>query len=399
MKAKTALLLAFLVLLCSCGKAGERNITETQKGEYAGESSSGVWISYSEINSMLASSDGFDFELEKAVDNCRSLKIQNVYIHVRAYCDSLFESEYFPLTDKAEGYDCDIFEKITTAFHDAGIKVHAWINPYRVLTSSSDIEKVNHGSLAYKWLKDDDPENDLNVCFADGIYLNPAEDGVRRLVIDGIREIIDRYDVDGIHFDDYFYPTTSSDFDRESYEKYKAAAENPLSLGDWRRSNVNALISGCYSAIKYKDADILFSVSPAASIEKNYGEYYADIREWVKNGYVDYLIPQLYFGFKYPDSKYRFQNLLEEWKALLSENRDIGLLIGLASYKIGDDGEDDREEWQNDTDIISREAEICREDDTVLGYVIFSYKSLFSNAALNSEQRENLLKILNSEEV
>ena len=234
----------------------------------------------------------------------------------------------------------------------------------------------------------------MAVC--NGIYLNPAEQEVRELVINGIREVLQKYDVDGIHFDDYFYPTTDPEFDMASYEKYKSGAENPLELSDWRRSNVNALISACYTAVKYYDKDILFTVSPMASVEKNYNELYADVSAWAKNGCVDCIIPQLYFGFDYPEPEFRFENLIKKWIELAAENDGVELKIGLAPYKIGTDSEQDREEWNESADIIARQARKCRESGGVSGYVLFSYSSLFSSNGLNVKQRENLENFVNS---
>lgn len=389
MKGKIALILSVLVVLCACKTAPKKaeNIKPTAK-------TAGVWFSFGEINNML-SNGNFETELQKAVENCKLLKIENVYIHVRSHCNSLYPSKLFPLVKEAENYDYDIFEKMLTAFHQNGVKVHAWVNPYRVQTASSDIEALPKESPAYKWLKDESLENDVNVCLYNGIYLNPAESEAQRLILDGIKEIITNYDVDGIHFDDYFYPTQSEDFDSKSYEAYKQNAENPLLLYDWRRFNVNSLISGCYFAIKSKNPEIVFSVSPAASIEKNHTDLYADVSFWIENGYIDTIIPQLYFGFNHTDEDYKFEKLLNEWVTLCKKNREIELLIGLASYKIGTYSETDGAEWQTDTNIIACQAERCFENSAVDGFVIFSYSSLFSEEYLNSEQREALLKTIN----
>ena len=375
MKGKLALILSVLLLFSSCKQASQE---DTKK--YTNTASSGIWFSFSEINDMLASQNGFEYELEKAVENCRKLKIQNAYIHVRSYCDSLYPSEYFPLISKAENYDYDVFKMMLDAFHQKGIKVHAWVNPYRVLTSSSDIENLRKDSPAYKWLKDTDEDNNVNVCFYKGIYLNPAEPEVQRLILNGIKEILINYDVDGIHFDDYFYPTKNEDFDANSYKKYKNSSDHPLNLDDWRRNNVNFLISSCYSAIKNKNKNVIFSISPAASLER-----------WIKNGYIDTVIPQLYFGFNYSDKDYRFDNLLEKW-CKLCEKRDVELLIGLGSYKIGSFTEWDNTEWQTDTDIIACQAEKCYKNGAVSGYVLFSYSSVFSSNELNTKQRNALLQ-------
>lgn len=343
---------------------------------------------------MLKSEKGFKTEFQAAVQNLKSLNTENLYVHVRSYCDSLFKSDYFPLIDEVSSYDYDVFEYIIGVCKENGIKVHAWINPYRVLTSSLDINKLSAESPAYKWYKSE--ENKNNVICMNGIYLNPAEPDVRELVINGVREILTKYKVDGIHLDDYFYPTTDEKFDSVSYEKYKVSAENPLSLSDWRRGNVNALISGCYNAIKFYSSDVLFSVSPAADIDKNYSQMYADIKEWVVNGYVDCIIPQIYFGFRYPDPSFGFDALLDRWENLAAQNHQVDLLIGIAPYKIGTDAAADKEEWNSDTDTLAKQAEACYKSGAVKGYILFSYTSLFSDNELNVKQRENLLSYINS---
>lgn len=396
MKKVLICILLLLSVLAGCSAVNTESVPEQSEIlPYQNTSTSGVWLSFREINAMLESNSGFKAEFERVIESCKALKIGEIYVHIRSYCDSLFKSDYFPLIDEARSTDYDVFEYIINACHTAGIKVHAWINPYRVLTSSSDKEKLNPESPAYKWLSDDNTENDKNVILYDGIYLNPAENEVRELVINGIREVLDKYEVDGIHFDDYFYPTADPEFDSVSYEKYKSETENPLSLSDWRRANVNALISGCYTAVKFYGKDIVFSVSPTASVEKNYNELYADVEGWIKSGCIDWIIPQLYFGFDYPDKQYCFDNLLEEWIDLVKENTEVKLKIGLAPYKIGTDTEADREEWNNSEDIIARQAEICCKNGNVAGFVLFSYSSLVSDEELNSKQRENLVSITN----
>ena len=396
MKKIIACLIVFILLLAGCSAGNTDSLPQKSEAlPYQSTGVSGVWLSYSEINAMLGSGDGFKAEFDKVIENCKTLKIGEIYVHIRAFCDSLFKSDYFPLTKAAKNTDFDAFEYIINACHAAGIKVHAWINPYRVQTSSSDITSLDAESPAYKWLSDENTENDKNVCIYNGIYLNPAEQEVRELVINGIREVLDKYEVDGIHFDDYFYPTTDPEFDAISYEKYSSETENPLSLSDWRRANVNALISGCYTAVKFHNKDIAFSVSPMASIEKNYNELYADVGTWVESGCVDCIIPQLYFGFDYPDKQFCFDSLLDAWIKLYEKNTEVELKIGLAPYKIGTDSQADREEWNNSENIIAKQAEICYKNANVAGFVLFSYSSLVSAEELNAKQRENLINITN----
>lgn len=384
---KVLSILLCILLLCSC--SANKNTNEKVGSD------SGVWISYYELNSMLDSEKGFKTEFSTVLENCKKLKIQNLYIHTRAFGESLYESQYFPLLKSAKAYDYDIFEFILSECKKAGLKVHAWINPYRISSSSEDITKINSLSPAFKWLNDTDQQNDSNVCFSGGIYYNPASSDVLKLILDSIRELITKYDVDGVHFDDYFYPTTDMEFDSISYNEYKKTAQNPLSLENWRRENVNLLISSCHTVIEYMNKDIVFSVSPAADIKKNLNNLYADADCWIKNGYIDEIIPQLYFGFEYPDSKFSFLNLLEEWKELTRQNTNVKLKIGLAFYKAEPTFDADISEWKNNDDIIARQVAVCESDNAVGGYVYFSYSSVFSQSGAFKRQREKLLEYLN----
>ena len=167
--------------------------------------------------------------------NPSDLKITDLYIHVRAFGDALYKSKLFPQNEKSLKYNFAVLRWVLDISHQNGIKVHAWINPYRISTATENIDEINPNSPAYLWLKDENPQNDKNVCISGGIYLNPAESQVQQLIIDGVREVVKGYNVDGIHCDDYFYPTQSEEFDKASYDLYKAQnlAPSPLLiLGD-----------------------------------------------------------------------------------------------------------------------------------------------------------------------
>ncbi|MCQ2454578.1 MAG: family 10 glycosylhydrolase [Clostridia bacterium] len=365
MKKIISVLLIFILFLCSC-----RNIERQEKAPDS--KISGVWVTYSEVDNLLKNGklkQNFDLLLE----NIKSNKITDVFLQVHPFCNSLFHSEFFPQNELAKKYNYDVFSYMLKAFHSNNIKVHAWLNPYRVMTESTDISALDKGSPAYKWLNDQEDGNDLNVCIYNGIYLNPSSSEVKKLITDAVREILTGYDVDGIHIDDYFYPTSSADFDKSSYDEYKKNTENPLSLSEFRTSHISSLISSLYTTVKFEDKDILLSISPSASIEKNKTQYYADIKSWTDNECVDMIIPQLYFGFDYPDENYRFDKLLEDYKNL--PLKSTKLVIGLATYKIGTDNLPDKYEWKNGKDIIKKQISICENDKKIDGYVFFSYSS------------------------
>lgn len=358
-----------LLLLAGCVPMQLTDNNQNAKQNYI----TGVWVSYSELDTMLAGE--FKTEFNTAVQNCLSRGVTDMFVHVRPFCDSYYRSQHFPLRATAAEHDFDVLKYMISVCHQSGIKFHAWLNPYRVKTADSDVSTLADTSPAKKWLSDDATDNDTNVSLVGGVYLNPACAEVRALILDGIREIVDNYAVDGIHFDDYFYPTTEAVFDEQSYTEYCSETQKPLSLDDWRRANVNSLISGAYTAIKFKNKDIIFSVSPSAAIDENYNKHYADVAAWCDNTCVDYIIPQLYFGFNYPDGNFKFDNLLSGWKREV-EGTDAQLLIGLATYKIGTQNEPERSEWSNGVDVIKRQTDICKQTKGVAGHVYFSYSSM-----------------------
>lgn len=364
MKKLFCIMLSFLLLAgCSSSKTQDK---KTDEQNYI----TGVWISYSELDAMLGGD--FKAEFDNAVQNCKKRGITDLFVHIRPFCDSYYPSALYPLRQSVAGYDFDILDYMISLCHKNDIKFHAWLNPYRVRTADSDISALPQDSPARRWLNDEIPQNDINVSTVCGIYLNPASSEVRALIIDGIREIVDNYAVDGIHFDDYFYPTQDEAFDEQGYSDYCQKNQKPLSLEDFRRAGVNALIGGAYTAIKFKNKDIVFSISPSASVKENYNKHYADVAAWCDSECVDYIIPQLYFGFDYPDSNFRFEQLVADWQQVVNKS-NVRLLIGLAAYKIGTQNEPDKTEWENGEQVIKRQTEICKNTSGISGHIYFSY--------------------------
>lgn len=391
MKRLLVLSLILIFILSGCRKTYDDNMSSAvETGIFSRKISSGVWLSYLEVNTLLKSEKGFKYEFDKVAEELYGFGISELYFHVRSHCDSVVKSQHFPQTETSQKADYDILDYVISACHKKGIKVYAWINPYRVTATHSDISKLPDGSPAAKWLNDGDSQNDRNVVVQNGIYLNPAESEVRKLVVDGVRELVRGYSLDGIHFDDYFYPTTDPSFDKISYETYKEATENPFSLADWRRENVNTLIAETHTAVKSSGKNVIFSVSPAAAIEKNYNSAYADVKYWIDNGLVDEVIPQIYFGFNHTDGDFNFPKLLNNWTKFC-KNSKATLKIGLAPYKIGTESDTDGDEWQKNSDILARQVALCRQNSKIKGVVFYSYTSLFSDSQQNTTERNNII--------
>ncbi len=385
MKRAIALILITAFLFCGCAKTNKEDnskVTTDQK-------LIGMWITYNELKDMAQSEAGFDAAFTQAMKNAQSLKINTVFVHTRAFCDAVYKSDLFPLADYVKEVGDAALQTMINIAHKNGIKLHAWINPYRVSNRTTDYNQLPENSPVRQWLTDDDKNNDKNVCFTEsGIYLNPAESEAKKLVIDGVREILMRYDVDGIHIDDYFYPTTDAGFDKLSYDEYATNTENPFDLALWRRKNVSSLINSIFCTVKAHNRDMPFGVSPAADLEHCYNDLYADVEGWINAGYIDYIMPQLYFGFEYPSEEFRFDALLYKWMDLVKYS-NVVLYCGLPSYKIGTDSPNDKQEWNEKTDIIARQIKLL-DENAVNGYVYFSYSSLFSKNELNRNQLNNI---------
>lgn len=308
---------------------------------------------------MLAGGN-FKAEFSAVCENLKSLPATDVFLHVRAFSDSLFPSKYYPQKENAKACGFDPLEFAVSALNAAGVRPHAWINPFRA---------------------------------AQGEFLDPADAGVRARILCGIREIIENYDVAGIHFDDYFYPAENEEIDSESYAAYKEKAACPLDKAAWRTANINSLVFSTGEIIKQSGKDMIFSISPAADCEKNLNSSFADVKAWCSGGAIDLVIPQLYFGFDYEIERFRFNNLLKEWKEL-TKGGGARLLIGLASYKLGAASPPDSAEWQTGEDVLARQVKTCIDDSAVSGVCFFSYSHLFSSDPLHSKARQKIKEAL-----
>ena len=206
-----------------------------------------------------------------------------------------------------------------------------------------------------------------------------------------MQEIITKYDVDGIHMDDYFYPTTDEALDYELYQRYINTGGN-MSLSDFRRYGISSMIAEIYREIKAVDEGVVFGISPDASVDRNRNVHYADVQLWgVKEGYVDYLCPQIYYGFN--NESMPFKNVVGQWQSVCV---NCEMWVGLAVYKIG--AEDiwagsGSGEWLESANIISQQYELLEESDCAAA-VFYRYDSLFrpesAVAALVTVEREKL---------
>jgi uncharacterized lipoprotein YddW (UPF0748 family) len=371
-----------------------------------------VWISYLEfldrLKDPVTGKEGFTRERFEAVvdelfDNAVSLHMNALVVHVRPFGDAFYPSEYFPWSkyiSGTQGLDpgFDPLRYMVDAAHERGLEFHAWINPYRVTSNSTDLTLLSKDNRARKWLTDKSTENDRRVLsFGGSLYYNPADSQVQKLIRNGVREIVENYEVDGIHFDDYFYPTLGSNyqksFDYLEYEEYVARCqENKVkyrSIQDWRRENVNKLVRKVYQIVKEQDENLVFGISPGGFLDYLLMDdrYYCDIKTWLsKPGYVDYIAPQLYWSFSH--SKFPFDKTLDRWLALCS-NPEVKVYVGIAVYKAGSSEE---EAWKTDANQLKKMVAYARNSGRVDGFLYFRYDFFYKTATKEGVKR--LLKML-----
>ena len=331
----------------------------------------GVYISYLEYLNHFQNTSKLinQTTINKMIDKIKENNLNTIFLHVSPFSDSIYESKLFPysyiltgIEDKNPGFDyLEYFIKIA---HTKNIKVHAWINPYRI-SFNTDISALSDKNPAKKLINTSSIMIDKN-----GIYYNPASEIVKNLIVRQIEEIINKYSIDGIHFDDYFY--IQKDIDQVEYTNYKNNG-GKLSLKDFRLNNTNDLIKRVYKTIKEKNSDILFSIAPDGNINNNYTYHFADVKTWLANNdYIDIIMPQIYYGFKNEYSP--FELSLNKWLELCA-NKDIKVIPVLAKYKEGNidyDAGSGFNEWIDDVSIIERQINAIRSKG-LAGYTLFRY--------------------------
>lgn len=329
----------------------------------------GVWISY--LSLACDSEENFKNNYILLINNAKSYGITDLFVHVRPFMDAFFDSEYFPVSHlitgmQGEKLSFDPLEFMIDSAHDMGLKFHAWINPLRIKTNSTPKELSEEN--IYNIYLESDPYYFIES--TTGVILNPAYSFTRELVSGGIREIVNKYDVDGIHFDDYFYPDNYDAESDSAYILYKENTDNPLSAEEWKKANVNSLIALCYQATKTSDKNVVFGISPQGNMENNL-KIGADTKLWCETkGYIDYICPQLYYSFENP--ALGFSKALENWMNL-NYHDGIKVYIGLAVYKVGT--ESDSGTWQNGREIIFKQENDAIEKGAQ-GYVLYEISHL-----------------------
>ncbi|MCL1823489.1 MAG: family 10 glycosylhydrolase [Oscillospiraceae bacterium] len=350
----------------------------------------GVWISYIELQGAFAggTEESFRTAFGKMMDNCKTLGINTVYVHLRAFGDAFYDSQWFPWSKYITGTvgENPGFDPLTIMLEEAhkrNISFHGWLNPIRLMTDA-DMAKIST-DYPVGQMYNDSRKGSYIVKSGDYWYFNPAYIDVLSLFAGEAADIIRKYDIDGLHIDDYFYPPNCP----ASFDSAAFAASNHTDLSKFRLENCNTMVSYLYNIIKTANPSVLFGISPQGSVENCY-KIYADVKLWASEaGYCDYIVPQIYYGFD--NAAQPFDKCLAEWEEFVKGGR-VKLITGLAVYKIGLEdtwaGEKGKNEWILSDDILKQQIDLSKTAGNYGGVVFFSYRYLFGEAntpAINTQ--------------
>lgn len=295
-----------------------------------------VWIStvYSaDYPSTINNEEAQKAEFIEKLEQAQALGLNTVVVQVRPKGDAFYESELNPwsaVLTGVQGMDpgYDPMEFMIKETHKRGMEFHAWMNPYRITTSGTDLSALSADNMARKHL-------DWILTYNNAMYYDPAKEEVKDYICDTVEEIVENYDVDAIHFDDYFYP---------SNYPLPEGEDRDGTTAEERRDHVNDLIKDVYKTIKKADSTVEFGISPmgiwknstsdpegsATRGTEGYYSVFGDAKTWVEKGWVDYIVPQIYWeqGNAYAD----YETLVEWWSDVV-KGTGVDLYIGHGIYK------------------------------------------------------------------
>jgi uncharacterized lipoprotein YddW (UPF0748 family) len=346
----------------------------------------GVWVAtVTNIDWPSASnlsSDVQKAEFIKLLDKHKANGINALVMQIRPATDAFYPSPYEPWSEWLTGKQgqppvpyYDPLEFMVTETHKRGMEFHAWMNPYRaVFNINTTVASATHITRLHP---------DWFLTYGDKKYFDPGNKQAQQFVTNVVKDVVSRYDIDAIHFDDYFYPYRIAGKEFPDDEKYKQYG-NGMNKDDWRRSNTDSIISMLSVAIKKENAKCQFGISPFGvwrNIDKdsvngsntragqtNYDDLYADILLWLKSGWIDYVAPQIYWEFEQKAAPY--QTVLDWWS---THTNGKNCYIGLGIYKAGSNAA-----WKDKTQL-PRQIEALRNTPNIQGMIFFSSKSFDKN--------------------
>lgn len=405
-KIYSAILLPFLILsllLTSCTPVGlltsdTSRVPEEEQMPPAdslreSEEVCGLWIATAaNINFPSKpglSSEGIKAELDEIISCAKEIGANTLFFQVRPASDAFYPSDIFPTSKYLTGEEgadipdgLDVLEYLISRAHENDIAVHAWVNPLRASIGTTDVNELSDTHPARLH-----PE--YAVSYGDNrLYFDPGLPEVRELVASGVHELASNYELDGIVFDDYFYPYPVTDSlgvyaefdDEDTYLEYGAAYS---SIGDFRRDCVNKMVEACYRAIKSANSDCEFGIAPfgiwkndngtnggsATNGLSSYYEIYCDPLAWVEGGYIDYLAPQIYW--ERDNARASFTELCDWWNEALGDS-GVEYYISYAAYRYEND-------WESPSGEMTAQVNYARERSGYRGGIFYGYGQIERN--------------------
>lgn len=388
MKIKYVLLLTSSLLLAAL-YLQQTAATTTEIAPAPAREMRGAWmatvlnIDYPQRPTLDAATLQADFRSQ--LFRLKAIGINAVFVQVRAAADAIYPSKYAPWSQWVSGRqgmapasNFDPLAFMIDEAHAKGMEFHAWVNPYRV-TMNLDTFNLAPDNIFFQhrnWVKQ----------YGNRLYLDPGIPEVQDHLLDVTEELLMNYRLDGIHFDDYFYPypVTGETFpDRETFDLYGTRFET---REDWRRDNVNTLVTRISQLVERKKPWVQYGISPfgvwrnqsrdpigsaTRAFASSYDDLYGDALAWARDGVVDYLAPQLYWNIGFAAADYA--HLLGWWTK--NVNPKTRIYVGHAAYKVGTDPEP---AW-NDLEELPRQINLNRQNPRIAGSLYFSTKSLLTS--------------------
>jgi uncharacterized lipoprotein YddW (UPF0748 family) len=345
----------------------------------------GVWVATVENIDWPSkgnySTDSQKAEFTKLLDMHQQNGMNAMIVQIRPVTDAFYPSQYEPWSEYLTGKQgkppmpyYDPLEFMITETHKRGMEFHAWMNPYRAVFN------IDKSSIAANHITRIHPEWFLT--YGDKRYFDPGNKDVQQYVTNVVKDVVSRYPVDAVHFDDYFYPYRIAGKEFPDNAKYLEYG-NGMNKEDWRRSNVDSIILMLSLAIKKENPKCQFGISPfgvwrnedkdpdgskTKAGQTNYDDLYADILLWLKNGWIDYVAPQLYWEFGHKAAPYE---VLLDWWSKHTYGRNC--YIGLGIYKANSNNA-----WKDETQL-PRQIQALRNTPNIQGMIFFSSKSFNNN--------------------
>ena len=330
----------------------------------------------------------YDVESQKAefirqLDMHKKNGMNAIIMQVRPAADAFYPSQYEPWSQWLTGVQgkppspyYDPLQFMIEETHKRGMEFHAWCNPYRAdfKVGESSISPSHITRIHPEWFK----------TYGDKKYFDPANKEAQKFVVKVIRDIVSRYDVDAIHMDDYFYPYRIAGKEFPDEDEYKRSGTT-LNKDDWRRSNVDSIIKALNVAIKKEKPWVKFGISPfsvwrnndkdpdgseSSAAQTNYDDLYANIVLWLKNGWIDYVAPQLYLEIG--NKNIAYEKLLDWWS---KHTYGRHLYIGHGVYRVGEN----RSVAWKDPNELPNQIKLLRQYPNVQGSIYYSSKSFNKN--------------------